>query len=201
MVLVRPACGTNPHTGFGFSSTPLQPLYRGLRGWMLRTRILEPFFYPTNVPLTTRKRALCTSLNGTNVLDKPFYPTLVPLEESGRSLFQNMWYGSFMPAQLPLAAMREAELAVANAQEVRQHHRKRSERGDRQREHDLTLALKRVRAAMRPLRSEIGKFPYGPQTDQAAKNRDAIREASRALQRERRKLWKMTRRANAAAKR
>lgn len=92
--------------------------------------------------------------------------------------------------------MREAELAVTNAQEVRAFHRKRSGRSDRQRIHDLTLALKRVKAAMSPLRSEIGKFPYGPQTDVAAQNRQAIREASAALQRERRKLWKMVQQAD-----
>lgn len=87
--------------------------------------------------------------------------------------------------------MNEAELAIKNAQEVRAFHRRRTERGNRQREHDLILAIKRVKSAMRPLRSEIGKFPYGPQTDQAAVNRQLIREASKALQRERRKLWKM----------
>jgi hypothetical protein len=103
-----------------------------------------------------------------------------------------------MPAQLPVAAMTEAELAVTNAQEVRAYHRKRSERTDRQRRHDLELALKRVKSAMLPLRSEIGKFPYGPQTDAAAENRQAIREASAALQRERRKLWKMLQQPKAA---
>lgn len=96
-----------------------------------------------------------------------------------------------MPAILPEAAMKEADLAVANAQEVRALHRRRTERTDRQRQHDLTLALRRVKAAMGPLRSEIGKFPYGPQTDIAEENRVKIREASAALQRERRKLWKM----------
>lgn len=87
--------------------------------------------------------------------------------------------------------MQEAELAVANAQDVRAAHRKRTSKDDRQRQHDLTLAIKRVKRAMGPLRSEIGKFPYGPQTDQAEINRQKIREASKALQRERRKLWKM----------
>ena len=87
--------------------------------------------------------------------------------------------------------MREAELAVRNAQEVRAFHRKRTQKGDQQRRHDLTLALRRVKAAMRPLRSQIGKFPYGPQTAIAEANRDKIRAASDALQKERRKLWKM----------
>jgi hypothetical protein len=102
-----------------------------------------------------------------------------------------MWYDALMPASLPLAAMKEAELAVANAQDVRALHRKRSTRDDRQRQNDLTMALKRVKAAMKPLRSEIGKFPYGPQNTTAAENRLKIRAASAALQRERRKLWKM----------
>jgi hypothetical protein len=104
-----------------------------------------------------------------------------------------MWYGSPMPAQLPVEAMNEAELAVTNAQEVRAHHRKRTARGDRQRRNDLQLAFERVKEAMKPLRSEIGKFPYGPQTQTAADNREAIRDASKALQAERRKLWKMLR--------
>lgn len=96
-----------------------------------------------------------------------------------------------MPEQLPEAALREAELAVAHAKDVRVSHRRRSVKTDRQRLHDLTLAFERVKDAMLPLRSEIGKFPYGPQTDQAEENRKTIREASAALQRERRKLWKM----------
>lgn len=96
-----------------------------------------------------------------------------------------------MPAELPIEAMQEAELAVAHAQDVRATHRKRSARANRQRQHDLALALRRVKSAMRPLRSLIGKFPYGPQTDQAEQNRNEIRAMSKALQRERRKLWKM----------
>lgn len=97
----------------------------------------------------------------------------------------------YMPTHLPEAALREAELAVAHAQDVRVSHRRRSAKTDRQRQHDLTLAFERVKEAMLPLRSEIGKFPYGPQTDQAEENRETIRQASAALQRERRKLWKM----------
>lgn len=88
-------------------------------------------------------------------------------------------------------ALREAHLAVKNAQEVRALHRKRTEPGDAQRQNDLKMAFQRVKLAMRPLRSEIGKFPHKPQTAQAEKNRERIREASEALQKERRKLWKM----------
>jgi hypothetical protein len=96
-----------------------------------------------------------------------------------------------MPAKLPTAALLEAELAVQNAQDVRALHRKRSQKGEPDREYDLKEALRRVKRAMKPLRSEIGKFPYGPQTDDAEVNRMLIRGASQALQRERRKLWKM----------
>lgn len=96
-----------------------------------------------------------------------------------------------MPAILPEQAVNEARLAVQNAQEVRTYHRKRTLRGDSQRQLDLSLAYKRVHTAMKPLRSHIGKFPYGPQTEIAANNRQIIREASAALQKERRKLWKM----------
>ena len=56
-----------------------------------------------------------------------------------------------------------------------------------------------LKRAMRPLRSEIGRFPYGPQTDEAEANREEIREASTAIQRERRKLWKMRGRNDAEA--
>lgn len=96
-----------------------------------------------------------------------------------------------MPAKLPIAEVREAELAVKNAQEVRRYHARRTAKDDSQRLEDLNLAMQRVRAAMKPLKAEIGRFPYGPQTGQAENNRNRIRAASAALQRERRKLWKM----------
>lgn len=77
------------------------------------------------------------------------------------------------------------------AQQTRNYHRRRTPKNSPQREQDLRLAVERLREAMRPLKSEIGRFHYGPQTDAAEANREAIREASAALQRERRKLWKM----------
>jgi hypothetical protein len=89
------------------------------------------------------------------------------------------------------AALQEAEHAIQNAQEVRAFHRKRSERDDRQRINDLTFALRRVKAAMTPLRSEIGRFPHQQRTDTVEARQNKIRNASKALQRERRKLWKM----------
>jgi|SRR6187402_1455607 len=97
-----------------------------------------------------------------------------------------------MPNRLPKDAIDEAASAVAYAQQVRAYHRRRTGRGSRQREADIELALTRIHEAMKPIRREIGRFPYGPQTDLAEHNREVIREASDALQRERRKLWKMS---------
>jgi type VI protein secretion system component VasF len=96
-----------------------------------------------------------------------------------------------MPAELPTKDIEAADAAVAFAQQVRRFHRRRSERRAPQRVTDIDNALKRIAAAMGPLRSAIGRFPYGPQTAVAEANRQRIREASAALQRERRKLFKM----------
>ena len=96
-----------------------------------------------------------------------------------------------MPEQLPKEALAAADAAVVFAQQVRKHHRRRTNRNAEQRTEDINRALQRLKDAMAPLRSEIGRFPYGPQTDVAEKNRELIRDASDALQRERRKLWKM----------
>ena len=96
-----------------------------------------------------------------------------------------------MPESLPRPELTAAKQAIEHAQRVRAAHRRRSSRGTPQRERDITLALERIAKAMTPLRSMIGRFPYGPQTDEAEFNRQRIRDASQALQRERRKLWKM----------
>lgn len=97
-----------------------------------------------------------------------------------------------MPANRPTEDIEFAEAAVAYAQQVRSFHRRRTERGSKSREADIDVALDRLKAAMRPLRTHIGRFAYGPQTTTAEKNRQAIREASDAIQRERRKLWKLS---------
>lgn len=102
-----------------------------------------------------------------------------------------MWYASGVPAILPEDDIQEALDAARYAQSVRQFHRRRTERGSTQREADIQLALDRLKDAMVPLRSAIGAFPYGPQTDTAAANRSKILETSALLQSERRKLWKM----------
>lgn len=102
-----------------------------------------------------------------------------------------MWYASSMPRILPQDDLDAAYAARDYAQSVRRLHRRRTSRGSAQREQDIQLALDRLKDAITPLRSVIGTFPYGPQTTEAARNREDVLEASDALQRERRKLWKM----------
>ena len=96
-----------------------------------------------------------------------------------------------MPETRPISELTAAKQAVEHARKVRAVHRRRSNRGAPQREQDISLALERIQRAMQPLRSMIGRFPYGPQTDEAEANRQLVRDASQELQRERRKLWKM----------
>ncbi len=96
-----------------------------------------------------------------------------------------------MPTELPKGAIEGAEAAVAFAAQVRRYHRRRTSPKSRQRKQDIATALERLKIAMAPLKSEMGKFPYGPQTALAEANRQAIRDASDAIQRERRKLWKL----------
>jgi hypothetical protein len=106
-----------------------------------------------------------------------------------------------MPLNLPTQALREAETAISHAQRVRQRHARNTEKGSAQREADIKIALDKLRKAMRPLRSEIGRFAYGPQTETAEDNRAKIRAVSAMLQAERRKLWKMQDPAKRAARR
>lgn len=101
------------------------------------------------------------------------------------------WYTSLMPTIRPEKELQTAEVAVRHAQAVRIRHRKRTERKSPQRAKDLDIALDRLREAMKPLRTEIARFPYGPQTDVADTNRGEIRKMSAAVQKERQKLWKM----------
>jgi hypothetical protein len=96
-----------------------------------------------------------------------------------------------MPHVLPQDAIDGAEAAVAFAAQVRAYHRRRTDPRSEQRATDIARARERLQEAMKPLKSEIGRFTYGPQTAPAEANRQAILKASDAIQRERRKLWKM----------
>lgn len=97
-----------------------------------------------------------------------------------------------MPDQRPEEALQNAYAAVAHAKDVRDIHRRRTHKGSKQRENDIQYAHERLKAAMAPLRTIIGRFPYGAQTVVAERNREAVRAASREIQAERRKLWKMS---------
>jgi len=97
-----------------------------------------------------------------------------------------MWYRSLMDEMERDAAIREAWAAVSHAREVRQRHARRTDRGTAQREADLKIARSGIDEAMKPLRSEIGAAAY-----RDVPREEEIREASQALQAERRKIWKM----------
>lgn len=77
-----------------------------------------------------------------------------------------------------------SENTVRYAQLVRNHHAKRLKRSNPQRQQDIDAALKRIASTMKPIRSYLGRMPGLAQDH-------PIRKASFALQRERRKLWKM----------
>lgn len=101
-----------------------------------------------------------------------------------------MWYDSSMAAD-PTKMLKTADEAVAHARSVRRYHARRTDRESPQRHTDLDLALDRLSEAMRPLWTAIARFPYEPQTDAVFARQEKIREASEAIQRERRKLHKM----------
>jgi hypothetical protein len=96
-----------------------------------------------------------------------------------------------MPQKRPDSELDAANAAVLNAVRVREFHARRTEKNSKHRMQDIDLALERLREAMKPLKSMIGQFPYGPTTEAAESNRDEIRAASAEIQRQRRKLWKM----------
>jgi hypothetical protein len=102
-----------------------------------------------------------------------------------------VWYDSCMLGTLPSDALDSAADAVTFAQLVRKRHARKTELRSKQRRSDIQLALDRIHEAMAPIKSEIGRFPYGATNPIAEAKRDEIRAASLALQRERRKLWKM----------
>lgn len=99
---------------------------------------------------------------------------------------RKIWYDSFMTDNERDSALQAAAAAVKFARDVRARHARRTDRGTAQREQDLRLALQGIASAMQPLRSEIGRTTY-----KDVPREDEIREASKALQIERRKLWKM----------
>lgn len=83
--------------------------------------------------------------------------------------------------------IKTATSAVKHAQGVRAMHGRNSKRGTPQREADLSIAVERLREAMRPIRRRAGRSPY----TRGSEGAESLRAASEAIQRERRKLWKM----------
>lgn len=95
-----------------------------------------------------------------------------------------------MPIQQPVEMLvQEANLSVEYAASVRTLHARRSKRGERNRETDIKVAMDKLTAAMKPIRSRLGRLPY--EDGDTTEIEKTLREASQALQRERRKLWKM----------
>lgn len=99
-----------------------------------------------------------------------------------------MWYASEMRLEASIdGTVDDAASACAYARGIRYNHAKRNKRGSRQREIDIQLGLERLAAAMKPIRRTIARLPY----EKAQFDVDELRGASKALQTERRKLWKM----------
>lgn len=96
-----------------------------------------------------------------------------------------------MPIDLTEHDLAAAEAAAENAARVRKLHRRETPKGDPRREADLKLAQERIQLAMRPLRSFMCGYAYGPQSETRANTRERVEAISLQLQAERRKLWKM----------
>jgi hypothetical protein len=92
------------------------------------------------------------------------------------------------------AALKEAYAAVRHAQDVRTFHGRRTKKGSGQRETDLAEARDKLKRVMKPLRSFLGQAPYKTQSQAHQDLTDRIKEASAAIQKERRSLWKMQKR-------
>jgi hypothetical protein len=95
-------------------------------------------------------------------------------------------------------ALETATATVEYAQQVRKFHRRRTEKQSLQRRQDIDIALGRIKDAMVPLRSFLGRFSYRPQTQASHASYERVSAASQALQAERRKLWKMKQTKEAA---
>lgn len=92
-----------------------------------------------------------------------------------------------MRLEVPIEdTLTNARVAIKHARSVRDYHAKRSARGTRQRELDIKLALEKLKEAMKPVHRHVARMQY-----RIGAADDELREMSRQLQVERRKLWKM----------
>jgi hypothetical protein len=100
-----------------------------------------------------------------------------------------------MARRVTKAELQAAAAAADNAETVRQLHRRRTKRGDARREKDIELALDRITSAMRPLRAYLCGVAWLAHDSEGIRRQiESVRAASRRLQSERRKLWKMQQR-------
>ena len=109
-----------------------------------------------------------------------------------------MWYASSMPSPSHSSMLQDADIAINLAQEVRAFHRRRTKKESNQRKTDVRHASARVSRAMKPIRSALGRARHLPQTDEHKAQVAELRDASQRLQSERRKLWKLRGRPQAA---
>lgn len=91
-------------------------------------------------------------------------------------------------------ALRAAEIAVAAAQEARATLRGRTTKGSLEREGTIAARIDALNHAAKPLRREAGRFAHDPARERRWGPR--VRKAATAIQRERRKLWKMQERGS-----
>lgn len=110
-----------------------------------------------------------------------------------------MWYDPFMEDLSPEnedsyweQRLLAVEAAVVYARKMRDHHARRTGKGAPGREADLASAMERIREAMAPVRSALGALPYQDEPDDELEH--DLREASKRLQAERRRIWKMQKR-------
>lgn len=102
-----------------------------------------------------------------------------------------MWYTTTMERHPLEPALKEARAAVRHAQDTRNLHARRSKKGTPQREEDLKQARERIRLAMVPLKTFLGRAPFVRLTQEENELWQRATAASKALQRERMKVWKM----------
>lgn len=108
-----------------------------------------------------------------------------------------MWYASVMKitqAEID-AALKEAHAAIRHAVSTREYHARRYVKGSSMREQDLQTARDRLKKAMLPLRSWLGQAPYERNPTHAHEEiTERVQRASREIQAQRRRLWKMQKR-------
>lgn len=92
-----------------------------------------------------------------------------------------------------ILVLNSADAAVRHAVATREAHAKKTSRGSTMRQRDLEIAQDRLKRAMAPVRSELSRLARKKDGNPtlAAAQRDPLKAASLAIQRERRKLWKM----------